>query len=301
VWQIFAFTLFAAITWSINNPVRQALVPNLVPKRDLLNAIALNSVGFNSLKVIGPALGGLLIVWFGAGRNFLIQASTYTFVIALFFLMRVPPTPPNARRSSATANLKEGIVYVWNTPTLRALLIASLVPPIFVFPAAQWLLPVIQKDILHVGPEGLGMLMAGEAAGAVIGTLILAATGSRVRRHGLWLVAVIALMGLGVMIFSQMDTLPSAVLILVFIGLAQTVYYTFSSTMLQLIVPDELRGRVNSIFMADFGIGPAGTLLAGVSIEFIGAPTTILFLGLIVALLAAALLWKAPDLWRLRS
>jgi predicted MFS family arabinose efflux permease len=298
VWHIFAFTLFASTIWAFNNPIRQALVPNLVPRHDVMNAIALSSAAFNIFKVVGPALGGVLIVWFGPGGNFLVEFGVWMLVLVLFFRMRVPPTPPNARRESALANLKEGCVYIWHQPLLRTLLIASLVPPIFVMPAAQWLLPVVQKDILHVGADGLGLLMASGAVGAVISTMVLAGADNRLRHHGILMVVFIGLMGATIVIFAYMTELWSACLILAINGAVQMVYYTVSNTMLQLIVPDELRGRVNSIFMTQWGIGPIGTLFAGVAIERVGPQTTLAAMGAAVVALAVVLFWRAPSLWQ---
>jgi MFS family permease len=212
--------------------------------------------------------------------------------------MRVPPTPPNARRESALANLKEGWVYIWHQPMLRTLLIASLVPPIFVMPATQWLLPVVQKDVLHVGADGLGLLMASSAVGAVISTMVLASVDNRLRHHGILLVGFIGLMGATIVIFAYMTELWSACLILAINGFIQMVYYTVSNTMLQIIVPDQLRGRVNSIFMTQWGIGPVGTLLAGVAIEMVGPHTTLAAMGAAVVALAVVLFWRAPSLWQ---
>jgi MFS family permease len=298
VWHVFTFTLFAATIWAFNNPIRQALVPNLVPRQDMMNAIALSSAAFNIFKVVGPALGGMLIAWFGPGGNFFLEFGVWVLVLALFFRMRVPPTPPHARRESAMANLKEGWVYIWRQPMLRTLLIASLVPPIFVVPAVQWLLPVVQKDVLHVGADGLGMLMASGAVGAVLATMMLASLDSRLRHHGILLIVVIGFMGATVTVFAYMTSLLSACLVLALNGFVQMVYYTISNTMLQVIVPDELRGRVNSIFMTQWGIGPIGTLFAGAAIEVVGPQTTLAAMGAAVMVLAVLLFWRAPRLWQ---
>jgi MFS transporter, DHA1 family, staphyloferrin A biosynthesis exporter len=297
VWHVFVFTLFASTIWAFNNPIRQALVPNLVPRRDMMNAIALSSAAFNIFKVVGPALGGIFIAWFGPGGNFFLEFAVWMLVLFLFFRMRVPPTPSNARRESALENLKEGWVYIWRHPMLRPLLIASLVPPIFVVPAVQWLLPVVQKDVLHVGPEGLGMLMASGGVGAVISTAVLASVDSRLRHHGVILITVIGLMGTTVTAFAFMTELWSACVILLISGGVQMFFYTVSNTMLQIIVPDQLRGRVNSIFMTQWGIGPVGTIFAGAAIEIVGPQTTLAAMGAAVMALAVVLFWRAPNLW----
>lgn len=296
VWHILTFTLFAATVWAFNNPIRQALVPNLVPRADMMNAIALNSAAFNGFKVVGPALGGAFIAWFGPGGNFFLEAFAWTLVIFLFLQMRVPPTPAAARRDSAMDNLKEGWLYIWRQPLLLTLLIASLVPPIFVVPAVQWLLPVVQKDVLRVGPEGLGLLMASGAVGAVTATMLLAGLSQHLRHHGRLLIAFIGLMGASVIVFAYMTELWAACLVLCFNGFAQMVFYTVSHTMLQTILPDRLRGRVSSIFMMEWGIGPIGTLAAGAAIQVVGPETTLATMGAAVVALAGVLCWRAPEL-----
>ncbi|MFN0072696.1 MAG: MFS transporter [Chloroflexota bacterium] len=295
-WHILFFSAFTAIIWAINNPVRQTLVPNLVPRRDLMNAIALNSAGFNSQKVIGPAIGGILIAAMGPAENFFLQATSYGMVLFLFGLMRVPPTPPNARKSSVASNFREGLSYVRREPMLLAMLVAALVPPLFSLPVTMAMLPVFQKDVYGVGPEGLGMLMAGPGFGAVIATLGLASISHRVRRQGLLMIIDLVLLGLAMIVFSSAPTLPLAVLALVGVGIFQMAFFTLNHTLLQTIVPDELRGRVNAIFMADHGLGPAGSLVAGALTMVIGAQATVAIFGGIILLAAALLAWRSPRL-----
>jgi MFS transporter, DHA1 family, staphyloferrin A biosynthesis exporter len=296
VWHILAFSGFTAIVWAVNNPVRQTLVPNLVPRRDLMNAIALNSAGFNSQKVIGPAIGGVLIAAMGPAENFFLQSLSYGMVLFLFAMMRVPPTPPNARKQSVASNFREGLTYVRREPMLLAMLIAALVPPLFSLPVTMAMLPVFQKDVYGAGPEGLGALMAGPGFGAVIATLGLASISHRVKRQGLLMLIDLVLLGLATIVFSQAPTLPLAVIALVGVGIFQMAFFTLNHTLLQSIVPDELRGRVNAIFMADHGLGPAGSLLAGILTQFIGAPLTVAIFGGIVILLAGLLAWRSPNL-----
>lgn len=297
VWHIFLFTAFTAIVWAFNNPVRQTLVPNLVPRRDLLNAIALNSAGFNSQKIVGPAIGGLLIAAIGATGNFFLQAATCAGVFLLLWQMRVPPTPSGARRASAAANLREGFSYVLRDPLLAALLLAALAPPLFSLPITMALLPVFQKDVYQAGPDALGALMAGPGIGAIIATLGLAWVGHRLRRHGLVLLIDLALLGAATIVFSQAPSLPLAILALVGVGIFQMGFFTISHTLLQTIVPDELRGRVNSIFMADHGLAPAGALVAGVSTQTLGPQTTVAIFGGALMLAAAVIAFRAPRLW----
>src|SRR5438094_9157729 len=165
-------------------------------------------------------------------------------------MLPLPPTPEEARRSSALANLKEGFAYVWSTPAVLALMILAYVPRIFAMPY-QTLMPVFQKDVLKVGPEGLGMLMAAPGVGAVLAVLILASLFNRLRRQGLFLVGSIIILGLFLILFSQVKAFPLALISLFAAGVFLMFFRASINTLLQLIVLDELRGCVMSFYMLD--------------------------------------------------
>jgi MFS transporter, DHA1 family, staphyloferrin A biosynthesis exporter len=300
VWHIFVFTLITGIAWTFSEPVRQSLIPSVVPKADLANAIALNSGGFNLMKIIGPATGGAMIALFGAAGNFFVQGVAYAGVLAMIYLMHVPPTPAEARRSSALANLKEGFSYVWSTPAVLALMILAYVPRIFAVPY-QTLMPVFQKDVLGVGPEGLGLLMAAPGVGAVLSVLVLASLTNRVKRQGLLLVGSIVILGAFLVLFSQITSFWLALLVLVAVGGFQMLFLASTNTMLMLIVPDELRGRVMSLYMLDRGLMPAGALFAGVVAHFVGGPLTVATMGAIVIVLALMVAWRVPAIRALET
>jgi len=295
VWHIFLFTLITGVAWTFTEPVRQSMIPSMVPKADLANAIALNSGGFNLMKIIGPALGGALIALFGAGGNFFVQGVAYVGVLIMIHRMHVPPTPAMARRSSALANLKEGFAYVWSTPAVLALMTLAYVPRVFAVPY-QTLMPVFQKDVLKVGPEGLGLLMAAPGVGAVAAVLLLASLSSRMRRQGIFLVASIVILGLFLILFSRITYFPLALVSLIAVGVFQMFFLASTNTILQLIVPDELRGRVMSLYMLDRGFMPLGALFAGVTAHIIGAPATVATMGAIVIVLVLFVAWKVPAI-----
>jgi MFS transporter, DHA1 family, staphyloferrin A biosynthesis exporter len=295
VWHIFVFTLITGIAWTFSEPVRQSLIPSVVPKAELANAIALNSGGFNLMKIIGPAVGGAMIAVFGVAGNFFVQGVAYAGVLVMIYLMHVPPTPAEARRSSALTNLKEGFSYVWSTPAVLALMILAYVPRIFAVPY-QTLMPVFQKDVLGVGPEGLGLLMAAPGVGAVLSVLVLASLTNRVKRQGLLLVGSIVILGAFLILFSQITSFWLALVVLVAVGGFQMLFLASTNTMLMLIVPDELRGRVMSLYMLDRGLMPAGALFAGVVAHFIGAPLTVAIMGAIVIVLALMVAWGVPAI-----
>lgn len=293
VWQVFAFTLITSLAWSFVDPVRQSMVPTLVPKEDLMNAIALNSAAFNMTKVIGPSIGGLLIALFGASGNFFVQGAAYAGVLLSIYWMTVPANSTDARRSSALANLKEGLMYVWSNPTVFALMTSALIPRIIAVPY-QTLMPVFQKDVLKVGPEGLGILLAAPGLGACLAGFALATLSSRIHRQGTVLIVSLIALGVGMNIFAWTTNFTLALIVLVAIGACQIFYMATTNTMLQVIVPDHLRGRVMSIYMLDRGLMPIGALGAGISAHWVGAPLTVSYMGLIVVVLALLVAWRAP-------
>lgn len=295
VWHLFVFTLITGIAWTITEPVRMSLIPSAVPKEELANAVALNSGGFNMMKVIGPALGGALIAWFGAAENFFVQAVAYLGVLAMIYKMNVPPQRAEATKVSALANLKEGFAYVWSTPAVLALMTLAYVPRVFAVPY-QTLMPVFQKDVLKVGPEGLGLLMAAPGVGAVIAILTMASLGNRIRRQGIFLIGSIVVLGSFLILFSQITWFPLALVSLVLVGIFQMFFLASTATMLQMIVPDNLRGRVLSLYMLDRGFMPLGALFAGTSAHFVGAPSTVAIMGGIVILLTLLVAWRIPAI-----
>jgi predicted MFS family arabinose efflux permease len=252
------------------------------------------------MKVVGPALGGALIAWFGAAENFFVQAIAYLGVLAMIYKMNVPPQRAEAKKSSALANLKEGFAYVWSTPAVLALMTLAYVPRVFAVPY-QTLMPVFQKDVLRVGPEGLGLLMAAPGIGAVIAILVLASYGSRIQRQGVLLVASIVVLGTFLILFSQITWFPLALVSLVLIGIFQMFFLASTATLLQMIVPDELRGRVLSLYMLDRGFMPLGALFAGTAAHFIGAPMTVAVMGGIVILLTLLVAWFIPAIRKLET
>ncbi|HXG49924.1 MAG TPA: MFS transporter [candidate division Zixibacteria bacterium] len=299
VWHVFAFTLITGVAWSFVDPVRQSLIPAVVPKHDLMNAVALNSAAFNLTKVMGPSIGGLLIAAFGASGNFFVQSAAYLAVLYSICRISIPPAPGEARHASAVASLREGFEYVWSNAEVFALLAAALVPRIFAIPY-QTLMPVFQKDVLKVGPEGLGLLMAAPGVGAMSAGLLLATLANRIRHQGHLLLGSLVLLGLALNLFSWTTSFPLALLALVAVGAFQILYMATTNTMLQMLVPDRLRGRVMSLYTLDRGLMPVGALMAGVGAHVIGAPATVSYMGLVVILLAVLVAWRSPVVRGLR-
>jgi MFS family permease len=294
VWHLFAFTFITGIGWAFNNPVRQSVVPNLVPKYDLMNALALQSAGFNFTRIIGPSLGGFLLAQLGGGENFALQTFFYVGVIAMVMPMVIPPLQKRGETLSARQNLKDGFSHVWRTKQLRVQLAFAFVPTMLAFPS-QALMPIFARDVLGYGPNGLGLLGTAVGVGAVIGTLTMASL-TNVEHKGRIMLIAVFLLGLSLIAFSQSKSMPLSLVILGFTGASQMVYLTTNQTILQLAVPDHLRGRVMGIYMLSQGMMPFGGLVGGAVADALSAPTAVLIMGSLVCLMAVSFFFRAHEL-----
>jgi MFS transporter, DHA1 family, staphyloferrin A biosynthesis exporter len=268
-------------------------VPHLVPPRDLMNAMALQSAGFNLTRIVGPTLAGLLIALLGAGENFYLQAAMYLGVAIMVWQLHLPPIP-GAPSQSVRENLKEGAAFVWHHPTLRTQMTLALVPVVIGLPYSA-LMPIFAQDVLQQGAAGFGLLMAAPGLGAVVGTLTIASL-DQVKRKGRVLLGAVFGLGGALVLFSLSRSFVLSLLLLVLVGAMQLTYTTTNQTLLQLTIPDELRGRVMGIYMLNQGLLPLGSLLAGALADVAGAPAAVFTMGALLMLLAVAFGTRAPAL-----
>ena len=281
VWHLFAFTFLSGTAWAFMNPVRMALVANVVPREDLMNAIALNSAAFNINRALGPAAGGLLIAYFGPATNFFLQSTMYLGVFASILPLHVPKQERGGvREASLFSNFVDGIKYIAGERTILALLILSFIPSLFVLPFTSGILPVFSEEVLHAGPEGLGFLLSAAGVGGLLGTIVVASLGN-FRRKGLLLLGGSLGSGAAMLVFSQMTWMPLAMLFLAVVAGHDMVFRATNNTLIQTITPDQYRSRVMSILMMDHGLVPLGSLLAGTLAEFYGSPLAILVGGIV--------------------
>ncbi|MCK4962204.1 MAG: MFS transporter, partial [Anaerolineales bacterium] len=245
-WHILLLAILLGIANALDMPARQAFYIDLVEREDLMNAIALNSSIFNGARIIGPAIGGLVIAAFGEAPAFATNAVTYLATIACLLMMRLPPFDPPASDKSSLSELKGGLDYLIANRHALSLVSMTALLSIFCFPYMV-LLPVFARDILKIGPEGYGVLTAAQGSGALIGALTLAAFGDNQSKSRLLLFSrgllAVALAGLALS-----ATPILSILALVLAGYALITQLAVTNTSLQLIVPDELRGRVMSTF-----------------------------------------------------
>lgn len=280
VWHLMAFTFATGVVWTFNQPVRQAIIPSLVPRDSLMNAVALQSAAFNVTRVFGPALGGILIKSFGAGGAIFAEAGAWVAVLIITAMMRVPATPARAAGgASPRRDLVDGFRYIARTPDVRALIVMALLPFVVIMPYMT-LLTVFAKDIFHMDAGGLGLLYAVSGIGALASTLGVASLGN-FRGRGKLLIGCAFAMSVLLIAFAFSHWLPLAYLMLIAVSGASMAYMALSNTMLNMLVPNEFRGRVMSVYMLDRGLMPLGSMFAGAIAALWNAPAALAVMGLI--------------------
>ncbi|MDQ6767483.1 MAG: MFS transporter [Candidatus Eremiobacteraeota bacterium] len=272
-WNIFWLALFAGMINAFDLPVRQSLIFDIVGTEDLLNASALNSVVFNIARVIGPAIAAAIIEGYGETANFFANAASYAFVVAALIAMR---TEPVVSRSDAHVLLfrhaLDGLAYVARHPLLSRLFLALVIYSIFGFNYVL-LMPVVVKLELHRSAGALGLLLSCLGAGALFGSLTLAARG---RGRFSSLSAMSFIFPASIIAFSLARNLVAAAVLVAFLGFAMVQFVVRFTTFLQTEAGDEMRGRVLGLYnMVLMGLSPLGALQAGALAERLGASTTL--------------------------
>ena len=292
-----AASLILGTSFAVNMPARHALVANLVPRRDLSNAVALNSTTVNAARVIGPSVAGVLIGVIGIAGAYFAQVVGYVWSTANIWRMHAPPTRRRARRSTLV-DLREGFGYVLRTRPMLALMLLALGPSLFGMPIAL-LLPAFVKQDLSAGPETLGVLLGSMGVGALIGSMLVV-TFSRFPHKGKVLFSAILTNGLLLIALSFTRSVVAAGSVLALVGFSQAVYMATNQMTVQLLVPDELRGRVTSLRMMTFGLSPLGVLPLSAVAQLLGTPVAVaLGGGLTLAAGLAVFVWTR-ELWFLR-
>jgi len=280
VWHIIVLSLVLGLVNAFDVPVRQALVVNMIERReDLGNAIALNSSMVNGSRLVGPSIAGFLIATVGEGICFLLNGVSFIAVIISLLAMDLPRQPKKAQGSHPWHDLKEGFSYAFGFPPIRSILLLLALVSLMGMPYAV-LMPIFAENILKGGPQAFGFLLGATGVGALAGAIFLA---SRKTVLGLGRIIVMAssVFGIGLVSFSLSRIYSLSLALMVLTGFGMMVNMTSSNTVLQTIVEEDKRGRVMSFYtMAFMGMVPFGSLLAGSLAHTIGAPVTVLIGGL---------------------
>ena len=297
VWLGFATPAFIIIVAALNGiamgfdmPARQAFTVEMANREDLLNAISLNSSIVNGARVVGPSVAGLMIGAVGVAMCFLLNGLSFIAVIAGLLMMRLPPFEPKVHVASAGEHAWNGIVYSMKHPRVRMILVLFLAVGVFGWSYAV-LMPAFARDVLGRGANGYGVLMSASGLGAFVGALMVATYGHlftprRLALGGVWLFSA----ALFAVSFTK-DFVPA--LLLLFVGgFGMLLFFATSNTVLQTIVPDEMRGRVMGVWSLVFGaMIPLGSLEAGTVAHWLGTPFALAFGAIICAVSALVTLF----------
>jgi len=278
VWLIFVLAALLGVVNAFDIPGRQSFLVEMVGKEDLMNAIALNSSMFNGARVIGPAIAGILVVKIGEGWCFFANAVSYIAVIIGLLMMKVR-SPARASHASPFEHMMEGFRFVNETAPIRALLLLLGLVSLVGMPYVV-LMPIFADQILHGGARGLGILMGATGVGALLGALTLAFR-EGVKGLGRWVAWCSAGFGASLVVFAISHTFWVSVILLLPVGYTIMLQMACSNTLIQVMVPDALRGRVMAVYSMMFmGMAPIGALLGGALAERLGAPASVAIGGL---------------------
>ncbi len=284
LWHILALSFITGIAQAFGGPAYQSLIPSLVHRKDLPNAIALNSIQFNLARVFGPLLAGATLAALGTAMCFALNGLSFFIVIIALMALSVKHIPPQTRQPMMD-DLRGGIAYARSQPAIISLTIIGFVTTFLGLPLLT-LLPVFARDIFHGDVGRYTQMMAFSGIGAVVGALIVAWLG-RFRHMGLATLLLQIVFGLLLVGFALSRVLWLSNVLLFVAGAALIAVFSFTASLVQLIVPDHLRGRVVSIYMVAFRGGmPLGGLAAGTMASLTSAPTALLTGGALLVMIA---------------
>lgn len=275
IWHIYLLTALQAVAIAFDGPARQALVPNLVPAKDLPNAFSMTSIAWQTGSILGPALTGFTIAFGGQQAVYYINAISYLAVIvALILIGNVPQTKTDRIAGVSWSSIKEGVHFIVNKPIILSTMLLDFVATFFA--SANTLMPIVARDILKVGVVEYGWLSAAPSVGAVIAALVLSQI-HELRRQGPLFLGSVVIFGLATVIFGISTSLVLAWGALAVTGAADSVSTIIRNTIRQLQTPDYLRGRMTSVNQIFFQGGPQlGEVEAGVVAQLFGAPLAII-------------------------
>jgi len=295
VWHIMCLSVFLGIVDAFDMPIRQSFMVEIVQKKDLASAIALNSSIVNCAQLLGPSVAGILIASMGEGMCFLLNGVSYLFVIVSLIAMKITRKEKEERDIHVLEEIKEGFLYAFGFGPIRFILLLLALTSLVGIPY-RVMMPIFAKDILQGGPHTLGFLMAGAGVGALTGSIYLA---SRKGVPGLekWIALAAGLFGIGLVGFSHSHVFWLSLTFVLLTGFGMMVQMASSNTVLQTVVEEDKRGRVMSLYaMAIRGMAPFGSLLVGGAASMIGAPNTLVISGLLCLLGSAVFARKLPAL-----
>ncbi|MBI2856547.1 MAG: MFS transporter [Chloroflexi bacterium] len=302
IWHLFLLTILHGFSFALAMPARAATVGNILSHRDLPSGVALFTTIFSGSALLGPALAGYLINAFGMGLPYAVSCVLLAPAVTLMSTLRLSrpvDTAGNGAPISVLQSIAQGVAYVRQSPILTGLLLLGLAATVFAMPF-QVMLPVFARDILDVGADGLGMMGGVAGAGAIVGSLTVAAFSSQSQLRHLMLAGGVGL-GATIVFFAFSTVYLLSLLLLLLIGFLTQIFMTSNFTLVQVSAPDYIRGRVLSLRMIAMGVGPLGMFALGATSEAIGAPRATAVMGAISLVLTMAIMMAIPLLRRVEA
>jgi len=295
IWHIFILSFLTGSAQSLSGPAYASLLPLLVKRDDMANAVAMNSMQFNLARVIGPALGGVVFGLWGATACFGINGLSFGFVIIALLMIKMPPVQPGATSTSMMAQMKEGFTFVASKRSLLLLTFLSFAGTFLGMPLFT-MMPVVAKSIFNLGPQGLSLLQADYGIGSVVGALFVAGS-SYAAKKGRLALALQLVFAATLIAFGISRHLAASLVIAFIAGSAIVGVISLYSSLVQLSTGDAMRGRVMSIFMLAFRGGmPLGNLMAGFVAQRWSISTALEVNGIALAVVALAFIVRGTDL-----
>jgi MFS family permease len=297
-WHVLVLLPFFGFLKAVYVIARQAYLFDLVGKDDLMNALAVHSSGMNLAKVIGPSIAGILIGMVGVGWCLLINGLSFIGILVSFLMMHPPESfKKEIHYPSFLQGLREPFVYLKEDRTILLLIATSFSFMLFGLQSTV-VLPLFARFVLDVGATGFGFLMASMGAGAVIGGVIMAGLGD-IQKKGLFFLTSTLFYGILLLLFSASSWFTVSLVLILLVGMMEMFSRTLNQTLVQLLSPDALRGRILGVYMLDRGVRPLGGFLMGSGASLLGAPLALAIGGGMCTFVALSLLVKSPRIRRL--
>ncbi|MDA0352563.1 MAG: MFS transporter [Chloroflexi bacterium] len=298
LWMVIVWALATGSFAALAAPSMSAILPRLIERKVMASAVALNSGVWGAMRIVGPAASGVLIALVGTGQAFLVAAVATAISVVVLLTLHLPPRT-SVQSSTDQGGVMTGLRFIWSRPVFLSIIGLSFFTSVF-GSSYVVLLPIFAEYLLNVGATGFGMLEAAAGVGALAGTYVILRHGIG-SRPGLVMFGFAAIFGVLVALFAATDSLAPAALLLLLGGFAEEIFLVIGMTVLQLAVPDQLRGRVMGIWTMTYFLASIGGFIAGIAAEVIGVRVTIAAGSLAVTAFALVAYFAASELRTLRG
>ena len=298
-WHVIVNAFMWGAMQAFNNPARQSIFPQLIDKKDLMNAVSLNSMVWQATRVVSPATAGLLVATAGTAATFYVASLGFFVMFLSMLTLKIERQVETRRRKSVAADLLEGVGFIRENFVFAFLIGMTFFNSLFGSAAFQ-LMPLFARDILDVGPSGLGLIFSIGAIGSLVGVALVGYLGDY-EHKGQLIVGGATAYGLMLILFASSSSYPLSMLAFFCMGASNQIYMVSIQTTLQMRVPDELRGRVMGVYGMTYNIGPLGGMQAGAVASLAGAPVAVAIGGAAIIAFALGVAASRPQVRRLEA